>query len=97
MTSNTYLSFLLFSHHFTQQELTRAQMDDLLLSLLSDCKEKEGATEEEMGYIMARMKPETRGMDIISLNNVISLLIMIFTYFQDINVLLHVWVNRLVW
>lgn len=36
-------------------------MDDLLLSLLSDCTVKEGATEDEMGYIMARLPPETRG------------------------------------
>lgn len=36
-------------------------MDDLLLSLLSDCTEREGATDDEMGYMMARMPPETRG------------------------------------
>lgn len=36
-------------------------MDDLLLSLLADCTEREGATDDEMGYIMARMPPETRG------------------------------------
>lgn len=36
-------------------------MDDLLLSLLVDCVLQEGATDDEMGHIMARLPPETRG------------------------------------
>lgn len=43
-----------------QAELTRGQLDELLLSLLTDCVAKEGGTEDDMGHVMARELPETR-------------------------------------